>query len=113
MIDPLEKAVDLAAIKKVIETKDAEIANLRAKLANTEDWIRILEKTHRINNQLSEERHSAVARQNAETIARLQESVEDTIHTLESMNMHIDNPLYSRLRSTLEAHLSQDASATG
>ena len=49
----------------------AEIASLRAELAKSEDWIRILEKTHGINNELSEERRSEAARQDAETISRM------------------------------------------
>ncbi len=48
-----------------------EIASLRAELAKSEDWIRILEKTHETNNRLSDERHYAAARKDAETIEHL------------------------------------------
>ncbi len=54
-----------------LSAKDAEITKLRDELAKSEDWIRILEKTHKTNNRLSEERRSAAARQDAETIASL------------------------------------------
>ena len=42
-----------------------QVDDLRAELAKSEDWIRVLNKTHETNNRLSNERH-------AETIARLQ-----------------------------------------
>lgn len=33
---------------------------------------------------------------------RLRAAVEDAVETLEAMDMHIDNPLYARLRDALE-----------
>lgn len=35
-------------------------------------------------------------------IARLRAAIEDAIETLESMGLHVDNPLYDRLRAALE-----------
>lgn len=35
-------------------------------------------------------------------VDRLRAAIEDAIDTLEAMDMHIDNPLYARLRATLE-----------
>ena len=34
-------------------------------------------------------------------ISRLREAVEDAIDTLEAMDLHTDNPLYSRLRAVM------------
>jgi len=53
----------------------AEIAGLRAELARSEDWIRLLEKTHKTNNRLADERRSAAARQGAEEKARLRKAL--------------------------------------
>lgn len=33
---------------------------------------------------------------------RLRATLEDAVETLESMDMHVDNPLYERLRDALE-----------
>ena len=35
-------------------------------------------------------------------MARLRNAIEDAIDTLEAMNLHIDNPLYARLRAAIE-----------
>ncbi len=40
----------------------------------------------------------------ANVIERLYAAVEDTVDTLESMDLHIDNPLYDRLRRLLEGN---------
>lgn len=36
-------------------------------------------------------------------IKRLRRGLEDAVDTLEAMDLHIDNPLYERLRKILEA----------
>lgn len=38
----------------------------------------------------------------ADEIERLRGGVEEAVETLESMDLHIDNPLYNRLRSLVE-----------
>ncbi len=38
----------------------------------------------------------------AAEIAKLREALEDAVDTLEAMDVHIDNPLYDRLRAVLE-----------
>jgi hypothetical protein len=35
-------------------------------------------------------------------IEQLRDSLEDAINTLEAMDLHIDNPLYDRMRAVLE-----------
>lgn len=47
-------------------------------------------------------------REARETIERLRAAVEDAVETLEAMDMHIDNPLYARLRGALEQSASKE-----
>jgi hypothetical protein len=35
-------------------------------------------------------------------IKRLHAAIEDAVETLEAMDLHVDNPLYDRLRTALE-----------
>lgn len=37
-----------------------------------------------------------------ERIEQLEAALEDAVDTLEAMDLHIDNPLYARLRKVLE-----------
>ncbi len=83
-----------------IDKRNAEIASLRAELAKSEDWIRVLQKTHGINNELSEERRSEAARQDAETIARLQDKLTDARNRL-SADALIAELSEDKLRETI------------
>lgn len=43
-----------------------------------------------------------IAAQQDEQIERLRAALSDTVETLEAMDLHVDNPLYDRLRRALE-----------
>ncbi len=52
--------------------------------------------------QIWEQGRAQGKREAADEIERLRALVEETIETLEAMNLHVDNPLYVRLRDALE-----------
>lgn len=49
------------------------------------------------------DRPQTLIERHAAEIGRLRAALEDAVDTLESMDLHVDNPLYDRLRAALEA----------
>ncbi len=112
---------------KMLEERDAEIASLRDErdellshwqvkhthdlvmalrdeLAKSEDWVRILEKTHKTNNRLFEERRSDAASRDAETIARLKSEL-DMAYAMRNAakdKINLQAETVARLREALE-----------
>lgn len=63
------------------------------------DWLRTEERfyiAHELPGQAEPFKHAA------DEIERLRGTIEDAIDKMESMGLHIDNPLYNWLRASIE-----------